>query len=97
MPSSFSVEGKTFSLLFGVDEKNFFLKGLIDPVKELTKLEKKQEQLRGVVTKLSQSMAASDYEVKVPEEVRVANADKLKQTEIELERVTDAMAVLKLL
>lgn len=77
--------------------ENVFFQGLVDPVKELTKLEKKQEQLRGVVSKLNQSMAASDYEVKVPEEVRVANADKLKQTEVELERVTDAMAVLKLI
>lgn len=73
------------------------IQGQVDPVKELAKLDKKQEQLLGTLNKLTQSMAAPDYCTKVPEEVRAANAEKLSQTEGELARLTDAMAVLKLL
>jgi len=66
-------------------------------VKELSKLEKKQELLRGTLSKLMGSMSAPDYENKVPEEVRSANTEKRNQTEGELARLADAMAVLKLL
>lgn len=71
------------------------LQGLIDPVKELSKLDKKHELLKQSITKLEQAMAAPDYEVKLPEEVREANSEKLIQNKGELERLIDAMTALK--
>lgn len=40
-------------------------------------------------------MAAPDYSIKVPEEVRLTNTDKLTQTEGELVRLISAMTALK--
>lgn len=71
------------------------LQGLIDPAKELVKLQKKQDQLEQQVRKLKQAMAVPDYTVKVPEEVRLSNTDKLTQTEGELVRLLSAMSALK--
>jgi valyl-tRNA synthetase len=71
------------------------MQGLIDPAKELVKLQKKQDQLEKQVKKLMQAMAAPDYAVKVPEEVRLSNADKLTQTEGELVRLLSAMSALR--
>lgn len=42
-------------------------------------------------------MEASDYVVKVPEEVRTANTEKLEQSENEIVRITAAMDTLKLM
>lgn len=55
----------------------FVLQGLIDPSKELAKIAKKQEQLNTTVTKLEKDASKADYESKVPEDVRVANKEKL--------------------
>lgn len=71
------------------------LQGLIDPAKELVKLQKKQDQLEQQVRKLKQAMAAPDYTIKVPEEVRLFNTDKLTQTEGELVRLLSAMSALR--
>jgi valyl-tRNA synthetase len=71
------------------------LQGLIDPAKELEKLQKKQDQLEQQVSKLKQAMAASDYGTKVPEEVRLSNIDKLTQTEGELVRLLSAVTALR--
>jgi valyl-tRNA synthetase len=69
--------------------------GLIDPAKELVKLQKKKDQLEQQVSKLKQAMAAPDYRTKVPEEVRLSNTDKLTQTEGELLRLLSAMTALR--
>lgn len=55
----------------------FVLQGLIDPSKELAKIAKKQEQLNTTVSKLEKDASKADYESKVPEDVRVANKEKL--------------------
>lgn len=72
-------------------EVHLLLKGLIDPVKETEKLQKKQDSLSQQVTKLEQAMSAADYETKVPSEVRQANSEKLSQSKGEIERLTAAM------
>jgi valyl-tRNA synthetase len=71
------------------------MQGLIDPAKELLKLEKKQDQLEQQVSKLKQAMTAPDYSIKVPEEVRLTNTDKLTQTEGELVLLISAITALK--
>lgn len=76
-------------------EVHLLLKGLIDPAKELAKLQKKQDQLEQQVRKLKQTMAAPDYTIKVPGEVRLCNTDKLTQTEGELVRLLSAISALR--
>lgn len=73
------------------------LKGLIDPVKELEKLGKKEDLLGGVIDKLKQAMAANDYATKVPVDVQTSNKEKLEISEGELERLTEAMQALRTL
>ncbi|XP_068633756.1 valine--tRNA ligase isoform X2 [Battus philenor] len=78
-------------------EVHLVLKGLIDPQKEISKLEKKKETLSQTINKLQQAMAAEDYSVKVPAEVQKANTEKLSQSQGELERLNTAMETLKLM
>lgn len=76
---------------------HLLLKGLIDPVKELEKMGKKQEFLQGVKSKLEIAMAAQDYATKVPQEVQDSNKEKFAQTISELERLEAAMDSLKIM
>ncbi len=69
--------------------------GLIDPVKETEKLEKKRSALSSSLEKLKKSMEMEGYETKVPADVRAANAEKLEQTKTELIRLGDAITALK--
>lgn len=78
-------------------EIHLVLKGLIEPEKEISKLEKKMEFLKQSILKLNQAMQDAGYMIKVPEEVRTSNSEKLTQSEGELERVTKAIETLKLL
>jgi len=70
------------------------LRGLIDPPKEVEKLDKKRAALRIQLEKLNKAVKVPDYEKKVPDDVRAANAEKLTQTDSEIHRLTDAMAAL---
>ncbi|XP_014261778.1 valine--tRNA ligase [Cimex lectularius] len=70
------------------------LKGLIDPEKEIAKLEKKKSILVQSVAKLEQLMASKDYESKVPEDVRLSNVEKLTKNKEELERLAEALVAL---
>ena len=74
---------------------HLMLKGIIDPSKEVEKVQKKQETLRNQLEKLKKSMQIKDYETKVPEEVRKSNAEKVSQTETEIVRLGEAMIFLK--
>jgi len=73
------------------------LRGLIDPAKEIEKLEKKRSALIQQKEKLKKAAQIPDYETKVPEDVRKANTEKLTQTDNEVDRLTDAMAALSTL
>lgn len=76
---------------------NLLLKGLIEPSKEIAKIEKKLEFLQNTKTKLNQAISAPDYLTKVPQEVQQANNDKLNQTTVELDRLQAALDSLKLM
>lgn len=78
-------------------EGHLLLKGLIEPAKEIAKIQKKIESLLGTQTKLNGAMNAVDYQIKVPEEVRHNNEEKLLQTGTELERLQVAIEALKLM
>ena len=71
------------------------LKGIIDAGKEIEKLEKKILQLKAQHEKLIKNTQLEGYEEKVPEEIRLANAQKCDETKKEVERLTNAIAVLK--
>ena len=45
------------------------IQGLVDVVKEMTKLEGKKEKLNGQLAKLREAMEIPDYETKVPDRV----------------------------
>uniref|UniRef100_A0A8D8DXW9 Valine--tRNA ligase n=1 Tax=Culex pipiens TaxID=7175 RepID=A0A8D8DXW9_CULPI len=74
---------------------HLLLKGLIEPEKEIEKLGKKREALTGTVGKLEEVMGKADYTVKVPEDVRKSNQEKLEQSKVEIERIIAAMETLK--
>merc|ERR1712062_865790 len=71
---------------------HLMLKGIIDPSKEVEKVQKKQDLLKN---QLKKSMQIKDYESKVPEEVRKSNSEKLSQMETEIVRLGEAMLFLK--
>ncbi|KAL1456591.1 hypothetical protein WDU94_001310 [Cyamophila willieti] len=73
------------------------LEGLIKVDKEIERLNKKEDYLKQVISKFRDQAAAEDYETKVPETVRVANAEKLKEAEGELSRLPAALEALKLM
>ncbi|XP_019948459.2 valine--tRNA ligase [Paralichthys olivaceus] len=69
---------------------NLMLKGLIDLEKEVAKLMTKKGDLEKQMAKLREKMAKSDYKEKVPAKVQEQDAEKLRQSQTELEKVTDA-------
>lgn len=63
----------------------------------MEKLKKKSDLLTQTVEKLQKSMSVPDYEIKVPEDVKDANKEKLKQSQDELDRLAEAIGVLKIM
>ncbi|GJQ68710.1 Aats-val [Trypoxylus dichotomus] len=90
-------EGCTIITVSNKCEVHLLLKGLIDPIKEITRMQKKIDFLTNTTTKLNQAMTISDYESKVPLDVQQNNIEKLKQTNVELERLHIALKSLKLM
>ncbi|XP_017772804.1 PREDICTED: valine--tRNA ligase [Nicrophorus vespilloides] len=78
-------------------EVHLLLKGLIDPEKEIAKMERKLDMLKGTEEKLKQAMGVADYTTKVPQEVQESNTEKLSQTIAEIQRLEVAMESLKLM
>merc|ERR1712223_960829 len=74
---------------------HLMLKGIIDPGKEIEKLNKKQDSMKSQLQKLQKSMEIKDYTSKVPVDVQAANSEKLAQMETEINRLTEAMSCLK--
>ncbi|KAH8372584.1 hypothetical protein KR009_000143 [Drosophila setifemur] len=81
----------------GQCEVHLLLKGLVEPGKEIAKLQKKSEQLGQTVGKLIQASQAVDYLTKVPSEVQAANETKLYESRAEIDRITSAIETLKLM
>lgn len=69
---------------------NLMLKGLIDVEKEVAKLMTKRGDLEKQMEKLKEKMAKSDYKDKVPAKVQEQDAEKLRQSQTELEKVKEA-------
>jgi len=74
---------------------HLMLKGLIDPSKEVEKLNKKKAALQQTVEKLKKAMEVKDYMSKVPEDVRKANKEKLETSSLEIERLNEAIKTLE--
>jgi len=68
---------------------------LIDPKKELEKLQKKEGQLIESIQKLKQDLTVLDYDVKVPLDIQKNNKEKLANYEGELQRIIDAIIILQ--
>lgn len=70
---------------------NLMLKGLIDVEKEVAKLMTKKGDLEKQMEKIKEKMAKSDYKDKVPAKVQEQDAEKLRQSQTEMEKVTEAI------
>ncbi|XP_041963961.1 valine--tRNA ligase isoform X1 [Alosa sapidissima] len=70
---------------------HLMLKGLIDVEKEVCKLSGKKADLQKQMDKLREKMAKSDYRDKVPAKVQEADAEKMRQSQTELEKVMEAI------
>ena len=60
---------------------NFFIQGIIDVPKEISKLNGKKDRLAGQLQKLKDAASKEDYTTKVPEEVRQQNSQKVSPRE----------------
>uniref|UniRef100_A0A8D1WC28 Valine--tRNA ligase n=1 Tax=Sus scrofa TaxID=9823 RepID=A0A8D1WC28_PIG len=69
------------------------LQGLVDPARELGKLQAKRDEAQRQAQRLQERRAASSYSVKVPLKVQEADEAKLQQTEAELRKVEEAIAL----
>lgn len=87
-------EGCAMSTVSAKCEIHMMLKGLIDVEKEITKLEDKKKRLESTAKKLEEAAAKPDYEAKVPQEVRESNAQKLEETQTEIEKLANAVETL---
>ncbi|KAM9488338.1 valine--tRNA ligase [Clarias gariepinus] len=67
------------------------LKGSIDVEKEVVKLTTKKAELEKQMEKLQEKMKKSDYKEKVPAKVQEQDAEKLRQNQTELQKVTEAI------
>nr|XP_020466527.1 valine--tRNA ligase [Monopterus albus] len=70
---------------------NLMLKGLIDVEKEVAKLMTKKSDLEKQMDKMREKMTKNDYKEKVPVKVQEQDAEKLRQSQTELEKVKEAM------
>ena len=78
-------------------ETHLMLKGIIDATKEIEKLEKKKIQLKNQYDKLTKATQIEGYDTKVPQDVRMANAEKCEQTQKELEHLAKAITALQIM
>ncbi|XP_041708701.2 valine--tRNA ligase [Coregonus clupeaformis] len=70
---------------------HLMLKGLIDLEKEVAKLTVKKGELEKQMDKLREKMDKSDYKEKVPVKVQELDAEKLRQSQTELEKAKEAI------
>lgn len=69
------------------------LQGLVDPARELGKLQAKRGEAQRQAQRLQERRATPGYSVKVPLEVQEADEAKLQQTEAELRKVDEAITL----
>ena len=74
---------------------NLMLKGLIDVEKEESKLTKEKADLEKQMEKLMERMAKGYYKDKVPIKVQELDAEKMRQSQVKLEKVNKAIENIK--
>ena len=70
---------------------------MIDPKKEIHKLECKKEYLKEVIQKVNQAMSAADYEKKVPHEVQTTNKERISNSQAEIIQINEALETIRLM
>ena len=78
-------------------EAYLHLKGVINPAKETERLLAKKSKVEGPLNKLTEAIAAKDYEEKVPLDVREANKERLRTMQLELKKIEEAMQAVSLM
>jgi valyl-tRNA synthetase len=89
--------GCAFSTLSDKCKLFILLKGIIDIDKEELKSNKKKDALNKQISTLRKDMSSENYEVRVPEPVRVKNQEKLVQLENEIQLIDDGLKQLQLM
>lgn len=90
-------EGCAPILISNKCEANLLLKGTIDFTKEIERLEQKREKLQSQLLKSKNLYSSSDYESKVPEEIKAANLEKINQMDEEIKKITNAINTLQIM
>eukprot|EP00096_Caligus_rogercresseyi_P012501 TRINITY_DN5251_c0_g1_i1.p1 TRINITY_DN5251_c0_g1~~TRINITY_DN5251_c0_g1_i1.p1 ORF type:complete len:1155 (+),score=367.54 TRINITY_DN5251_c0_g1_i1:65-3466(+) len=68
---------------------NVLLEGVIDPSKELERINKKSEMLKGFLQKFEEITSVPDYKSKVPQEVQNEHKEKIEQLKKELRSIKE--------
>ncbi|KAL5011505.1 hypothetical protein ScPMuIL_010056 [Solemya velum] len=87
-------EGCAFQTVSAKCETHLLLKGLIDIGKEISRLDSKKDRLGSQLKKLTDTSSMVDYSNKVPEDVQKQNSEKMTELSEEIEKLTQAIAVL---
>ncbi|XP_067129943.1 valine--tRNA ligase [Centruroides vittatus] len=90
-------EGCVPVLISNKCEANLLLKGTVDFAKEIERLEQKKEKLQSQLVKSKTLYSSSDYESKVPEEIKAANIEKIAEMEEEIKKITNAINTLQIM
>ncbi|XP_023209449.1 valine--tRNA ligase-like [Centruroides sculpturatus] len=90
-------EGCVPILISNKCEANLLLKGTVDFAKEIERLEQKKEKLQSQLVKSKTLYSSSDYESKVPEEIKAANIEKIAEMEEEIKKITNAINTLQIM
>lgn len=78
----------SISLVPSVIYHNPLLQGIIDSKKEVGKLRKKQIETRKKIDDIEKKIEKVDYQTKVPQNVKQADADKVRYFYIFFNRIT---------
>eukprot|EP01025_Chloroclados_australasicus_P060277 TRINITY_DN771_c5_g1_i1.p1 TRINITY_DN771_c5_g1~~TRINITY_DN771_c5_g1_i1.p1 ORF type:complete len:1316 (-),score=198.99 TRINITY_DN771_c5_g1_i1:331-4227(-) len=71
------------------------LKGILDPVKELEKLAKRLENSQKQMDQLQKRMAEGGYQEKTPEELKMADTEKLQKIATEIGTIEEVMVSMR--
>ncbi|XP_044532837.1 valine--tRNA ligase [Gracilinanus agilis] len=93
LPGSPAPQGCAVGLASDRCSVHLQLQGLVDPARELAKLRAKRGEAERQAQRLRERRAVPDYATKVPSQVQESEEAKLQQTEAELKKVDEAIAL----